>query len=107
MTPVMEKTHATDPDAAQSDLGRLLHLRVPVIVKLAGKKVNVEAISKITVGTIIEFETSAEDELELMIRSKPVGFGKAVKIGEHFGLRVSSMVDVHETISALGSEDDE
>jgi len=89
-------------DTPAVDLNRLLRLRVPVIVKLAGKKMDVDTITRISIGTIIEFEKDSVEELELMIRDKIVGFGAAVKIGENFGLRINSMVDVRETIQALG-----
>jgi len=88
------------------DLVRLLRLQVPVVVQLAHKKMNIDAISKLAVGAIIEFDKSAEDQLELKIRDKIIGYGAAVKIGEKFGLRVSALVDVRETIQALGDHDD-
>ncbi len=88
------------------DLVRLLRLQVPVVVQLAHKKMNIDAISKLAVGAIIEFDKSAEDQLELKIRDKIIGYGAAVKIGEKFGLRVSALVDVRETIQALGDPDD-
>ncbi|MFW6154755.1 MAG: FliM/FliN family flagellar motor switch protein [Planctomycetota bacterium] len=87
-------------------LTRLLRLHVPVVVQLAHKKMNVDAISKLAVGAIIEFDKSAEEQLELKIRDKTIGYGAAVKIGEKFGLRVASIVDVRETIQALGDNED-
>ncbi|NLF29366.1 MAG: hypothetical protein GX591_00600 [Planctomycetes bacterium] len=97
----MEKS-ASVRSSRSGDLTRLLRLKVPVIVQLARKKMNVDAIAKIAVGAIIEFDKSAEEHLELKIRDKTIGYGAAVKIGEKFGLRVASIVDVRETIQALG-----
>ena len=105
MSPVMAQSAPSDASPGYADLDLLLHLQVPVIVKLAGKKMNVDTITKIAVGTIIEFDKEAEDELELMIRDKIVGYGAAIKIGENFGLRITNTVDVRETIQALGDSE--
>ncbi len=101
--PAMAQSAPKASEAPPVDLDRLQRLRVPAIVKLAGKKMTVEAIANITVGTIIEFDKAADSELELLIRRKTVGYGVAVKVGENFGLRVTSMCDVRHTISSLGT----
>lgn len=95
---------AQDEQAARCkpDVQRLLRLRVPVVVKLAAKKLTVQSITGWHIGTILEFEKGANEELELMIRNKTIGFGQAVKVGEKFGLRVDSICDVRETIKSLG-----
>ncbi len=84
------------------DVHRLLRLSVPVVVKLAGKRMNVRGVTDMRPGTMIQFDKVFDDELELMIRNKTIGFGKAVKVGEKFGLRITSMCDIRETIRSLG-----
>jgi flagellar motor switch protein FliN/FliY len=97
----MEKTAPNTDGQAAASIQRLLGLRVPVVVKLAGKKMSVSAVSQMMVGTIIEFDTSAEGELDLMIRDKPIGLGIAVRVGEHYGVRITSICDVRQTIEAM------
>ena len=92
-----EGHHSAIPDAQ-----RVMRMHVPVIVKLAGKKMTVEVVTAITTGTIIEFDKRADDELELKIRNKTIGFGQAVKVGEKFGLRIASICDIRDTIRTLG-----
>lgn len=91
-------------DAGNGNFTHLLKLRVPVVIRLAHKKMDVQAISKMMVGTIIEFDKSAGDELEIMIRNKPIGYGVAVRTGESYGLRITSLCDIRETIAAMASE---
>ena len=104
MGPVME---AAMPAAEKqgSNLQHLLKVKVPVVVRLACKKMSMEVIGQIAVGTIIEFEKQPHEELELLIRDKPIGFGLTVKTGEHFGLRISSICDLRQTIQALGPQE--
>ena len=90
--------------AENANLPHLLKLRVPVVVRLADKKMDVKAISNMMVGTIIEFNKPANDELELMIRNKSIGYGVAVKAGDRYGLRITSLCDVREAIAAMGAQ---
>jgi flagellar motor switch protein FliN len=98
----MEKTAPGACNKTAGGVQRLLSLRVPLVVKLAGKRMSVSAVSQMMVGTIIEFDKPAEEELDLVIGSKPIGLGVAVKVGEHYGVRITSICDVKETIAALG-----
>jgi flagellar motor switch protein FliN len=97
----MEKTAPRADGESTASIQRLLNLRVPMVVRLAAKKMNVTAVSQMMVGTIIEFDKPAEEELDLLIGTKPIGLGIAVKVGEHYGVRIASICDVKETIAAL------
>ena len=66
---------------------RLKNLPVPVIVKLAEKKMELGQLLGIGPGAIITFEKSCEDLLELYVNNHLYCRGEAVKIGEKFGLK--------------------
>ena len=100
----MEKTEPRSGQKTVANLQHLLSLHVPIIVKLSDKKTPLKEISEMVAGTIIEFDKEAEEELTLMVHNKPIGFGVVVKVGEHFGLRITSICNLRETISALGQE---
>jgi flagellar motor switch protein FliN/FliY len=80
-----------------------MRLQVPVIVKLAERKLAMNEVMRLGVGAIIEFSKSSEEPLELLINNKPIGVGDAVKVGENFGLRVSQVGDVRDIVNALGN----
>jgi len=61
-----------------------------------------EDIINLGTGAIIEFDKPAEAELDLMINNKCIGTGQAVKVGENFGLRITSIGSVRDRIEALG-----
>ena len=87
--------------AAGGELRRILRLEVPVIVKLAERKMNLSEVLRLGAGAIIEFSKSSDEPLELMINNKAIGFGEAVKVGENFGLRISQVGDVKQVIRSL------
>ena len=85
-----------------TEVRRILKMRVPVIVKLAECDMPISAILKLTGGSILEFEQVADAELDLLVNNRTVGTGQAVKVGENFGLRVTQIHGVEDTIKALG-----
>jgi flagellar motor switch protein FliN/FliY len=88
--------------AGSGELERILRLEVPVIVKLAERKLMLSEVMRLGTGAIIEFFKSSEEPLQLLINNKPIGLGETVKVGENFGLRITQIGDVKSIIATLG-----
>lgn len=86
-----------------SDLQSILRLEVPIIVLLGQRQMPVKDVTGLVPGAIIELPKSAEAELELLVNNKGIGMGRAVKVGENFGLRLTFVGDLRRRIAALGS----
>lgn len=80
----------------------LLRIKVPVMVTLASKKHQVSTILEIGPGTILQFKKSCDQLLELEVNGHAIGVGEAVKVGEKFGLRVTSLTLPGERFTPLG-----
>jgi flagellar motor switch protein FliN/FliY len=89
-------------DSTGTELQRILRLQVPVIVKLAERKLAMAEVLRLGVGAIIEFSKASDEPLELLINNKPIGLGEAVKVGENFGLRITQVGDVKSVIRSMG-----
>ena len=70
----------------------LLHIEVPVVVTLAAKKQSIGQIVELGPGSIIHFDKSCEEMLDLSVGDRRIAQGEAVKVGDKFGLRVTSVV---------------
>lgn len=92
--------HETDSTIA-NPVERVRNVPVPIIVKLAEKKVEMGQILAIGTGAIITFEKSCEDLLDLYVNNHLYCRGEAVKIGEKFGIKVCEVGSVEERISAV------
>ncbi len=99
---VLHATNKPSPTPSSKELQRILRLEVPVIVKLAERKLAMSEVMRLGVGAIIEFGKSSDEPLELMINNKTIGVGETVKVGENFGLRITQIGDVKQVIGALG-----
>ena len=95
--------HAAPPPS-RDELRRILRLEVPVIVKLADRKLLLSEVMRLGVGAIIEFVKSSSEPLELLINNKVIGVGETVKVGENFGLRITQVGDLRHLIKSLGDE---
>ena len=80
----------SQPDARPpADMSRVLKLEVPVTVELGRRRLSVQEVLRLAVGSIIEFDKNYEKPLDLLVNRHPIGGGETVKVGENFGLRVT------------------
>ncbi len=98
---LLQSTRARETDPAKSEVSRILRLHVPLIVKLAERKLSLAEVMRLGAGAIIEFSKSSEEPLELMVSNKAIGVGETVKVGENFGIRITQIGDVKQIIAAL------
>lgn len=79
----------------------LLRISVPVMVTLAGTRLSLKRILQLGPGSIIPLEKSCEAPLTLQVGAHDLAVGEAVKVGDKFGLRISSMVMPQEKFLAI------
>jgi flagellar motor switch protein FliN/FliY len=85
-----------------NEIRRILRMHVPVIVKLAERKLTLAEVMRLGPGAIIEFVKASDEPLELLINNKAIALGDAVKVGENFGLKIKQIGDVKEVIRSMG-----
>ena len=90
-----------NPATPKEELQRILRMQVPVIVKLAERKLQLSEVMRLGSGAIIEFSKRNDEPLELMINNKTIALGETVKVGENFGLRITQVGDLKTTIESL------
>ncbi len=90
------------PENIPPELRRLLQIEVPVIVQLVDREMAMEEVLSLNVGSVIEFDRRFDAELKLVVTNRQIGLGQAVKVGENFGLRITRIGTIYDTIKALG-----
>jgi flagellar motor switch protein FliN/FliY len=100
--PVVQAPKPAATNHSREELARILRLEVPVVVKLAHRKLSLAEVMRLAPGAIIEFSKSNEEPLDLLVNNTPIGFGEAVKVGENFGLRITQIGDVKQVIRSMG-----
>jgi len=87
----------------QEELDRILKMQVPVIVKLAERRLQLSEVMRLGAGAIIEFSKRSDEPLELLVNNKAIAAGETVKVGENFGLRITQVGDLKSTIQSLST----
>lgn len=70
----------------------LLQIMVPVRVTLASQRKSIHEIVELGPGSIVKFDKTCDQPLELCIGDRPVAQGEVVKVGDKFGLKISGLV---------------
>lgn len=86
-----------------SDLASILDLVVPVIVRIAERRLATDEVLKWQPGAIVELIKDADQPLDLMVNNVVVGTGHAVKVGENYGVRIEAIGGLKERIDAMSS----
>ncbi|MEQ8770368.1 MAG: FliM/FliN family flagellar motor C-terminal domain-containing protein [Phycisphaerales bacterium] len=76
-------------------------LEVPVVVRLGERAISVREVLDFFPGAIIELPKPADTELDLLINNKQIGKGRAVKVGENFGIRLTYVGGEEERLKAI------
>lgn len=101
----MPLVHLTAPSSRTTgELSRILRLEVPMIVRLAERRLAMSEVMRLGSGAIIEFSKASDQPLELLVNNKPIALGEAVKVGENFGIRLTYLGDVKQIIAAMGEQ---
>jgi flagellar motor switch protein FliN/FliY len=79
----------------------LLRIQVPVVVTLASTRKPLSRVLELAPGTILHFGKPCDEPLTLAVGACEVAVGETVKVGEKFGLRLTSMLMPHEKFQAV------
>jgi flagellar motor switch protein FliN/FliY len=82
----LQKLLATLPTHARG----LLKIDVPVTVTLAAQRKPIQEILELGPGSIVKFDKTCDEPLELLVGEHVIATGEVVKVGDKFGLRVGT-----------------
>jgi len=91
----------SEKSSAYPNLEALLDLQLPVIVVLAEKQATLEEVLNLAQGGIIVFKKHNSEPLDLLVNNQRIATGKAVKVGEKFGLHVRGIESPRETLRKI------
>lgn len=80
---------------------RALNLELPVIAVLAEKSMALSDVLSLQKDSVIAFKKHSDEPLEFFINDRRMGAGKAVKVGEKFGVYVNEIGTPREMIESL------
>ena len=70
----------------------LLQILVPVRVTLASQRKSIQEIIELGPGSIVKFDKTCDEPLELCVGDRPIAQGEVVKVGDKFGLKITGLI---------------
>jgi flagellar motor switch protein FliN/FliY len=98
-------------DAKAPGLGTLellMDVELPVLVRFARTRMPLSELIKMTPGSLIEFDPTPENAVELVVNGRVIARGVAVVVQGNYGVRISEIVAGRnhlEAVSGLGIPD--
>ena len=85
-----------------SNLKTIMRIEVPLVVVLGERNMDMSGVRQWVPGSIVELPINAEEDLEVRINNRRIASGSAVKLGENFGIRLTTTLGQTERIEAMG-----
>ncbi|MFB0517277.1 MAG: flagellar motor switch protein FliN [Candidatus Neomarinimicrobiota bacterium] len=80
----------------------LLDVELDVAVELGRRIMHVEEILKLGKGSVIELNKLAGEPVDVLVNGKKLAEGEVVVVEDHFGIRLTHLVEPKERIKSLG-----
>ncbi len=102
-TPDSFEEEAVTPEAPQSrGLQFLYDVPLQVSVEVGRCKILLKDLLEMGTGQVIELDKMADDPLDLYVNSRLIARGKAVKIGDKFGIKLTEVISTSDRLEKLG-----
>lgn len=85
----------------ESKFDFLMDLTFPVSIELGRTKMLIKDILDLGHGSVIEFEKLAGEPVDLLVDDKKIAEGEVVVVDEHFGIRITSLIQTAEMLKDL------
>jgi flagellar motor switch protein FliN/FliY len=94
-----EFASATVPGiATEAPLGLLLDLTLPVSIELGRTSMTVQEILRLGRGSVIQLDRLAGEPIDIYVGDRRFAEGEVVVLGEHFGVRVTRIINTSSTV---------
>ena len=89
-------------DGRGRKIGMLLDVELDVTVELGRKVMVVEDILRLGKGSVVELNKLAGEPVDVLVNGKKLAEGEVVVVEDHFGVRLTHLLEPRERIKSLG-----
>ena len=82
-----------EPEAPRNagTMDLLMDMELPVMVRFGSTRMPLRDLLKLTAGSVIEFNRSPEDAIEVLVNGRVVARGAAIVVEGNYGVRISEI----------------
>src|ERR1700691_3251048 len=89
MSPAEPRTETGSGTGSNLDL--LKDIELPVMLRFGSTRMPLEDLIRLNTGSLIEFDGSLNDPIELMVNGRVIARGEAVIVQNSYGIRISEI----------------
>ncbi|MGF1465952.1 MAG: FliM/FliN family flagellar motor switch protein [Sandaracinaceae bacterium] len=101
----MSEDDSAEGPVAGPDLDRILEIPLDIQVELGRRKMRIQELLEVDVGSVLELGTPAGTPLSIFANRVLVAQGEAVIVGERYGVRITDIVPASERVRRLGGRE--
>ena len=83
------------------NLARVLDIELNVSVILGRTKMALKDIFELGKGSLIELDTFENQEVEIYVNGRKIGYGQIVVIDQNFGVRITNILGEDELVKTV------
>lgn len=83
------------------NLNMLMDIPVTVSMELGRTRLSIKELLSLNAGAVIELQRLASEPMEILVNGTLVAHGEAVRVGERYGVRLTSVVSTGERIKQV------
>ena len=84
-------TPSSPYDAGAGTMDLLMDMELPVMVRFGSTRMLLRDLLKLTAGSIIEFNRSQENPVEILVNKRVVARGSAIVVEGNYGVRIGEV----------------
>lgn len=84
----------------EAPLSLLMDLTLPVSIELGRTRMTVQEILRLGRGSVIQLERLAGEPIDIYVGDRRFAEGEVVVLGEHFGVRVTRILNTGAAVTA-------
>ena len=85
----------------RNNIRRILDLKLELSVVIGRTKMTLRDILNLHKGSLIELDTLADQDVEILIDNKVLAYGKVVVVDLNFGVKITSIVSEEDMVKSL------
>ncbi len=83
-------------------IARVLDIPLEVTAVLGRCKMSLKEVLELGKGSLIELDTLADEEVEILVNGKKIAYGQVVVVEQNFAIKINSILDEEELIKTIG-----
>lgn len=85
----------------EKKITRILDIPLEVTVVIGGCSMTLNDLLKLKAGSIVELDSTSNQDIELLINGKKIAYGKTVYVDQNFGVKITEVLEESELMKSI------